>query len=105
MPGSMPSWSAEAGLLATAAAPPVAADPAVTSPGPHAPGTILVLGSKPRPALPPPSCYAALACANASGFSALGHGLPEPRLTVVSAVLGSGKDSDRHSLQAMRGLS
>ena len=40
--------------------------------------TILVLGSKPEPALPPPGSYAALACANASGFSARAHGLPPP---------------------------
>lgn len=66
--------------------------------------TILVLGSKPEPSLPPPGAYAAVACANASGFSARAHGLPAPAFTVVSAVLGSGKASDRHSLAAMRGL-
>jgi hypothetical protein len=67
--------------------------------------TLLVLGSKPEPALPPPGSYAALACANASGFSARAHGLPPPLFTVVSAVLGSGNASDRHSLVAMAGLS
>lgn len=67
-------------------------------------GTLLVLGSKPEPALPPPSTYEAVACANASGFSARAHGLPPPRFTVVSAVLGSGKGSDEHSLAALRGL-
>ena len=66
--------------------------------------TILVLGSKPDPVLPPPGSFAALACANASGFSARAHGLPQPLLTVVTAVLGSGKESDRHSLAAMDGL-
>ena len=66
--------------------------------------TILVLGSKPQPALPPPGAYAALACANASGFSARALGLRPPLFTVVSAVLGSGNASDRHSLAAMRGL-
>jgi hypothetical protein len=66
--------------------------------------TILVLGSKPSPSLPPPNAYAALACANASGFSARAHGLREPLFTVVSAVLGSGNASDRHSLAAMDGL-
>ena len=66
--------------------------------------TILVLGSKPQPALPPPGAYAALACANASGFSARAHGLRPPLFTVVSAVLGSGNASDRHSLAAMHGL-
>jgi hypothetical protein len=71
---------------------------------PPADRTILVLGSKPVPSLPPPGSFAAVACANASGFSARAHGLPAPRFTVVSAVLGSGKASDRHSLLAMRGL-
>ena len=66
--------------------------------------TILVLGSKPEPVLPPPGSFAALACANASGFSARAHGLPQAVFTVVSAVLGSGKASDRHSLAAMAGL-
>jgi hypothetical protein len=66
--------------------------------------TILVLGSKPRPALPPAGAYAAVACANASGFSARAHGLRLPAFTVVSAVLGSGNASDNHSLAALRGL-
>jgi hypothetical protein len=72
--------------------------------GPSPDATILVLGSKPRPALPPPGAYAALACANASGFSARALGLRPPQFTVVSAVLGSGNASDRHSLAVMRGL-
>lgn len=72
--------------------------------GPPAASTILVLGSKPQPALPPPHTYAAVACANASGFSARAHGLPQPKFTVISAVLGSGNASDNHSLAAMRGL-
>lgn len=67
-------------------------------------GTILVLGSKPNPLLPPPNSYAALACANASGFSARAHGLIAPQFTVVSAVLGSRNEKDRHSLAAMQGL-
>ena len=71
---------------------------------PVAAHTVLVLGSKPDPVLPPPGSFVALACANASGFSARAHGLPGPLFTVVSAVLGSGKESDRHSLAAMRGL-
>lgn len=66
--------------------------------------TLLVLGSKPAPALPPAGSYAAIACANASGFSARAHGLAAPSLTVVSAVLGSGKGSDEHSLKALRDL-
>lgn len=71
---------------------------------PPAESTILVLGSKPEPSLPSPDSYSALACANASGFSARAHGLRAPLYTVVSAVLGSGNDSDRHSLAVMRGL-
>jgi hypothetical protein len=81
-------------------------EPATTAPpsGPPPDATILVLGSKPDPLLPPAGAYAALACANASGFSARANGLVDPLFTVVSAVLGSGNRSDRHSLAAMRGL-
>jgi hypothetical protein len=86
-----------------ASVPPVA--PASPSVGrPPAETTILILGSKPQPRLPPPDAYSALACANASGFSAKENELRTPLFTVVSAVLGSGKTSDRHSLAAMRGL-
>jgi hypothetical protein len=73
-------------------------------PTPQPAATILVLGSKPEPTLPPSDAYAAVACANASGYSARQHGLRQPLFTVVSAVLGSGNASDRHSLAAMRGL-
>ena len=66
--------------------------------------TILILGSKPSPSLPPADAYTALACANASGYSARTHGLRAPLFTVVSAVLGSGNASDRHSLAALAGL-
>lgn len=66
--------------------------------------TLLVLGSKPSPALPPPGSFVAVACANASGFSARSHGLPEPDYTVMTAVLTSGKASDNHSLRALAGL-
>ena len=66
---------------------------------------LLVLGSKPDPALPPPSSYDALACANASGRSAARHGLPAPAFTVMSAVLTSGKKAPNDlALQALRGL-
>lgn len=75
-----------------------------TAPAPPSATTILVLGSKPQPSLPPAGAYAALACANASGYSARAHGLADPLFTVVSAVLGSGNTSDRHSLTALRGL-
>src|SRR5690606_16235084 len=71
---------------------------------PPAASTILILGSTPQPRLPPPDAYSALACANASGFSAQAHGLRAPLFTVVSAVLGSGNPSDRHSLAALQGL-
>ena len=71
---------------------------------PQSEATILILGSKPQPCLPQPAAYSALACANASGFSARAHGLRAPLFTVVSAVLGSGNASDRHSLAALDGL-
>jgi hypothetical protein len=66
--------------------------------------TLLILGSKADPALPPRAAYDELACANASGFSAARHGLPTPALTVMTAVLTSGKAEDDHSLRALRGL-
>src|SRR5690606_35619523 len=66
--------------------------------------TLLVLGSKPDPALPPRSDVDAVACANASGRSAADLGLPSPVLTAMSAVLTSGQPSGRHSLRALRGL-
>ena len=66
--------------------------------------TLLILGSKPEPALPPRAAYQALACANASGFSAARHGLPTPAYTVMTAVLTSGKAEDNHSLKVLRGL-
>lgn len=86
-----PSLAAESSVAATAGGPPPAS-------------TILVLGSKPEPALPPADAYAALACANASGYSARAHGLRPPLFTVITAVLGSGSASDRHSLDALAGL-
>jgi hypothetical protein len=67
--------------------------------------TLLILGSKADPALPPRAAYDELACANASGFSAARHGLPTPAYTVMTAVLTSGKEEDEHSLRALRGLS
>lgn len=68
--------------------------------------TLLVLGSKPDPILPPVSGIDAVACANASGRSALGLALPQPALTVMSSVLVSGKNpSNRLALEAVAGLS
>ncbi len=69
-----------------------------------APKTLLVLGSKPDPVLPPRHAYDALACANGSGFSAARNGLAKPEFTVMSAILTSGLASGRHSLQAVSGL-
>jgi hypothetical protein len=66
--------------------------------------TLLVLGSKPDPALPPASEFDDLACANASGYSAARLGLPVPAFTLISAILTSGIGSGRQSLQAMHGL-
>ena len=63
-----------------------------------------MLGSKPEPVLPPGHAYDALACANASGFSAARNGLARPEFTVISAILASGIASGRHSLQAVSGL-
>ncbi len=66
---------------------------------------LLVLGSKPEPALPPLDAIDAVACANASGFSAARFGLPVPLFTVMSSILASGKnDSNRLAVEALRGL-
>jgi hypothetical protein len=68
--------------------------------------SLLVLGSKPGPVLPPRGSFGALACANASGRSAAGHGLPPPLFTVISAIVTSGKQApNRLALQALVGLS
>lgn len=48
--------------------------------------------------------YDDVACANASGFSANHHGLPEPVFTAMTAHLTSGIASGRQSLEAIRGL-
>jgi len=66
--------------------------------------TLVVLGSKPEPVLPPIEAYDALACANGSGFSAAQNGLPSPEYTVMSAILTSGIASGQHSLQAVSEL-
>jgi hypothetical protein len=67
--------------------------------------TLLVLGSKPEPMLPPPESFDDIACANASGNSAARYGLGSARLTVISAILTSAsKPANRQALQAMRGL-
>ena len=66
--------------------------------------TLLVLGSKPEPALPPADSYDAVACANASGYSAVRNDLPEPAITAMSVILTSGIGSGKQSLQALHGL-
>jgi len=66
--------------------------------------TLLILGSKPEPILPPRASYQSIACANASGFSAAKYGLPTPDYTVISAILTSGISSGKQSLQALSGL-
>lgn len=53
--------------------------------------TLLLLGSKPDPLLPPAGSWQALACANASGRSAQRLGLPDPDFTVISAIITSRK--------------
>ena len=67
--------------------------------------TLLVLGSKPEPVLPPRDAYDELACANASGRSAAQEGLPAPTYTVISSYIASGKNASNNlALDAMRGL-
>jgi hypothetical protein len=66
--------------------------------------SLLVLGSKPDPALPPATRFTAVACANASGYSAARHGLPMPVFTAISAVVTSGIGSGEQSLKALHGL-
>lgn len=66
---------------------------------------LLVLGSKPNPALPSPDAYDDLACANASGRSAYQLGLRRSTFTVMSSVLTSGKNaSNRLALEALTNL-
>jgi hypothetical protein len=64
---------------------------------------LLVLGSKPDPALPPRSAFGAVACANASGYSAAINNLPTPQFTVMSAILPA-VASGRQSLRVLAGL-
>lgn len=67
--------------------------------------TLLVLGSKPEPVLPPPGGWDVVACANASGASAARLGLARPVFTVVSTILSSGTTpSNAIALAALRGL-
>jgi hypothetical protein len=65
--------------------------------------TLLVLGSKPDPILPPASSFDGLACANASGFTAARQELPVPAFTVMTAVLTTTR-SGAQSLSVLAGL-
>lgn len=66
--------------------------------------TLVILGSKPQPLLPASEDVDDVACANASGYSAAGLGLPSPVFTVMTSMLASGITSGQQSLQALRGL-
>lgn len=65
--------------------------------------TLLVLGSKPDPVLPPKELIDAVACANGSGASARTLGLPDPVYTVMTSLLIVGEPSGMRSLDALRG--
>ena len=67
--------------------------------------TLLILGSKPEPALPPASSYQDVACANASGHSAFAHDLPRPIFTAMTPIIATRIEAGRQSLQAIAGLS
>lgn len=67
--------------------------------------TLLILGSKPEPVLPPPASYQEVACANGSGYTAARYDLPRPAFTVMTPILASGIESGRQTLQALTGLS
>ncbi len=54
--------------------------------------TLLVLGSKPNPELPPPDQYDDVACANGSVYSAYKYGLSKPKYTVLSSYVTSGRN-------------
>ncbi|MAC20758.1 MAG: hypothetical protein CMJ23_13990 [Phycisphaerae bacterium] len=67
--------------------------------------TLLILGSKPEPALPPPESYTEVACANASGRSAEAHHLPRPVFTAMTPIMATNIEAGRQSLAALTGLS
>ncbi len=67
--------------------------------------SLLVLGSKPDPVLPPSGAFDAVACANASGYSAALYGLPAPQLTVMTALLTDGSAAGKVRLKTLAGLS
>ena len=67
--------------------------------------TLLILGSKPEPTLPPTGSFQDVACANASGYSAAAHDLPRPVYTVMTPVIACDIEAGRQSLEALTGLS
>jgi hypothetical protein len=68
------------------------------------PSSLLVLGAKPEPILPPRGTFDAVACANASGYSAARLGLRRPVFTVMTALLTDGSPAGRMRLESLRGL-
>ncbi|HET6468621.1 MAG TPA: hypothetical protein VFG43_09615 [Geminicoccaceae bacterium] len=66
--------------------------------------TLLVLGAKPDPALPWAGGFDAVACANASVYSAARLGLPVPVFTVMTALLTDGSEAGRRRIEALAGL-
>jgi hypothetical protein len=66
--------------------------------------TLLVLGSKPSPRLPPVAAFDAVACANASVVSAAKLQLPVPVHTVMTALITNNSELGQLQLQALRGL-
>jgi hypothetical protein len=68
------------------------------------PSSLLVLGAKPDPILPPPGAFDTVACANASGYSAARLGLPRPVFTVMTSLLTDGSAAGRMRLESLRGL-
>lgn len=67
--------------------------------------TLLILGSKPEPELPPPTSFQEVACANASGHSAERHDLSRPAFTVMTPIMATNIEAGRQSLEALTGLS
>lgn len=67
--------------------------------------TLLILGSKPEPTLPPTGSFQDVACTNASGYSAAAHDLPRPVYTVMTPVIACDIEAGRQSLEALTGLS
>lgn len=68
--------------------------------------TLLLLGSKPNPVIPSKGSYDAVACANASGYSAKNYDLKSPVFTVIAASsLMSSNESAKKARKNLRGLS